>query len=190
MQCWISSDSSYLSVTKSRSRVGGYHFLGNIPRFDQPLENQRTFINAPFYVEASTLKSIVGAASEAEVSAAHVNARHGITHRMTLLEMDHPQLQTPLEIDNTTAYGMLTNTLMPKRSKAIDMRFFWLRDRENQKQFKLHWAKGINNLADYFTKHHPTEHHRNMRRAYLANMIHASQQPLSATRGALLQRGL
>ena len=190
MQYWISSDSSYLSASKARSRVGGHHFLGNIPRFDLPLVNQRTFINAPFYVEASILKSVVGAASEAEVAAAYVNARHGITHRITLLELDHPQHQTPLEIDNTTAYGILTNTLIPKRSKAIDMRFFWLRDRENQKQFKLYWAKGINNLADYFTKHHPTEHHRNMRRVYLANMIQASQQPLSATRGVLLQRGL
>ena len=88
---------------------------------------------------------------------------------MTLLDMAHPQLQTPLEIDNTTAYGTLTNTLIPKRSKAIDMKFFWLRDRENQKQFKLYWAKGVNNLADYFTKHHPTEHHHNMRKLYLAS---------------------
>ena len=48
------------------------------------------------------------------------------------------------------------------------MRFFWLRDRENQMQFKLYWAKVINNLADYFTKHHPTEHHRNMRKLCLA----------------------
>ena len=95
MQCWTSSDSSYLSASKARSRVGGCHFLGNIPKFDQPLENQRTFVNAPFYVEASTLKSVVGAASEAEVAAACVNARQGITHRVTLLEMDHPQLQTP-----------------------------------------------------------------------------------------------
>ena len=49
-------------------------------------------MNAPFCVEASMLKSVVGATSEAEVSAACVNARQGITHRMALLEMDHPQL--------------------------------------------------------------------------------------------------
>jgi len=29
MILWVSSDSSYQSVTKSRSRIGGYHFLGN-----------------------------------------------------------------------------------------------------------------------------------------------------------------
>ena len=69
------------------------------------------------------------------------------------------------------------------------MRFLWLRDRENQKQFKLYWAKGINNLADYFTKHHPTEYHCNMRKVYLANTTRI-QQPHSTRRGRLLQRGL
>ena len=56
---------------------------------------------------------------------------------MTLMELDRPQQQKPLEIDNTTACGTLTNAITPKISKEIDMKFFWLRDRENQKQFKL-----------------------------------------------------
>ena len=42
------------------------------------------------------LKLVVGAASEAEVAAACMNARQGITHRITLMEMDHPKLQTLL----------------------------------------------------------------------------------------------
>ena len=57
---------------------------------------------------------------------------------MTLMELDRPQQQTPLEIDNTISYGTLTNSIAPKILKKIDMKFFWLRDRENQKQFKLH----------------------------------------------------
>ena len=133
------------------------------------LEDQRTFVNAPFYVEASMIKS--GAASEAEVVAACANARQGITHSMTLMELWHPQQQTPQKMDNATSCGTRTNTLIPKRSKAIDMRIFWLRDRKNQKQFKLCWEKGINNLADYFTKYHPTEHHYNMRKLCLASAL-------------------
>ena len=54
------------------------------------------------------------------------------------MELHHLQQQKPLEMDVTKACGTLTNTLMTKRSKAIDIRFLWLRDRENQKQFKLH----------------------------------------------------
>ena len=43
--------------------------------------------------------------------------------RITLTEMGHPQPKTPVELDNATAFGMLTKQLVPKRSKAIDMRF-------------------------------------------------------------------
>ena len=113
MQYWISSDSSYLSASKAHSRVGGYHFLGNILRFDLPLENQQAFVNTPFYAEALISKSVAGAALEAEVAAVYANACHGITHHITLLEMDHLQHQTPPEIENTTAHGILMNKLIP-----------------------------------------------------------------------------
>jgi hypothetical protein len=41
----------------------------------------------------------------------------------------------------------------------MDMRFHWLRDRENRNQFKIYWRPGKTNLADYWTKHHPAKHH-------------------------------
>ena len=47
------------------------------------------------------------------------------------------------------------------------MRFHWLRDRVNQLQFRIYWEKGEDNLADYFTKHHPSEWHRRMRPKYV-----------------------
>ena len=89
----------------------------------KPLEDYRAFINDQFYVEASMINSVVGAASEAEAAAAFKNARQGISHRMTMMELKHPQQQVPLDTD-ATSHGTLTNTLMPKRSKEIDMRFF------------------------------------------------------------------
>ena len=87
------------------------------------------------------------------------------------MEMGHPQLKTPLELDNTTAFGILTKQLIPKRSKAIDMRFFWLRDRVNQNQFHLYWNKGDDNLADYFTKQHSAQHHKQMRKILMASYL-------------------
>ena len=89
--------------------------------------------------------------------------------RICLFEMGHPQPETPLEIDNTTSCGMLTQQLMHKRSKAIDMLFFWLRNRANQNQFHLHWKKGDTNKDDYFTKHHPASYHQKVRSIYLAS---------------------
>ena len=122
MILWISSDSSYQSASKSRSRVGGYHFLGNKYSPTKDLVFQRNFINAPTHVEASILRNIMGAASESEIAAAYANAKDGVESRVTLMEMGHEQPSTPLEIDNTTAFGILTKQLLPRRSKAMDMR--------------------------------------------------------------------
>jgi len=138
MILYIASDFSYLSVSKSRSQVGGYHFLGNKPSPNTPLRDQTIFHNAPIHVKASILKNIMSAASESEIAAAFVNAKLAIPECICLLEMGHPQPATLFEIDNTTAYGILTKQLMPKQSKAIDMRFYWLRDRSNQGQFKMY----------------------------------------------------
>ena len=171
MCLWISSDSSFLSVSKARSRVGGYHFLGNKPDSSKPLAQQRLLINAPIHVECSILRNVMGAASESEIAGAYVNARMGVEERIMLWEMGHPQPATPLELDNTTAFGILTKQLIPKRSKAIDMRFFWLRDRTNQQQFNLYWHKGDDNVADYFTKQHPTPHHQKMRKILMASCL-------------------
>ena len=71
-------------------------------------------------------------ASESKIAAAFVNAKLVIPERIYLLEMEYPQLATLFEIDNTMAYRILIKQLILKRSKAIDMRFYWLRDRSNQ----------------------------------------------------------
>ena len=60
--------------------------------------------------------------------------------------------------------------MRPKRTKAMDMRFEWLLDREQQGQFKIYWKPGKTNLADYFTKHHSPAHHRNIRGEYLTRV--------------------
>ena len=65
----------------------------------------------------SMLKSAVGAASEAEVATSHENSRKGAFHCLTLTELDHPQHQTPLKLDNDASCDILTNTITPKRSK-------------------------------------------------------------------------
>jgi hypothetical protein len=45
----------------------------------------------------------------------------------------------------------------------MDMRFHWLRCRDAQGQFRYYWRPGTQNLADYFTKHHPATHHKSVR---------------------------
>ena len=68
------------------------------------------------------------------------------------------------------AEGVINNKIQPKRTKAMDMRFHWLRDREAQGQFRIYWRPGKTNLADYFTKHHPPAHHVNVRTEFLTKV--------------------
>ena len=53
--------------------------------------------------------------------------------------------------------------MKPKRFKIWYVKWYWLRDKEVLEQLRLYWDKGTNNDADYFTKHHPPIHHRQMR---------------------------
>ena len=83
--------------------------------------------------------------------------------------MGHPQPATPMKADNSTATGIINKTIKQKRSKAIDMHFYWLCDRVTQGMFKVYWEPGYNNLADYPTKHHSGTHHKAVRGVYLYN---------------------
>jgi hypothetical protein len=81
--------------------------------------------------------------------------------------MGHNQDATELKIENTTAYVVINNTVHQKRSKAIDMIFYWVKDRVEQDQFNVGWAPGDTNMGDYFTKHHSPSYHKRMIPYYL-----------------------
>ena len=65
--------------------------------------------------------------------------------------------------DNLAANNIANDIGKQKRSRAIDMRFYWIQDRIKMGHFHVFWRPGSENLADYWTKHHPTAHHREMR---------------------------
>jgi hypothetical protein len=81
--------------------------------------------------------------------------------------MGHPQAQTPIEMDNACAAGIVNEKVKQRPSKTIDMRFYWITDRIKQGQYIVHWLKGADNIANYFTKHHSPTQHRQMRSQYL-----------------------
>jgi hypothetical protein len=115
----------------------------------------------------------MSSAAEAELGALYVNARKGVEIRNILEELGHRQPPTPIQTDNSTAESIINSRVQPKRTKAMDMRFHWLRDRSiNQNQFRFFWRPGHTNLADYWTKHHPASHHRNMRREFFTPFQH------------------
>ena len=158
MQLQIDSDAAYLVNKQARSRAGGYHFLGN---FDGKL------FNGPIYILAKIIRAVMSSAAEAECGSLYMNAQHAVPHITTLEELGHKQRPVPIKTDNSTANGIMNKTIKRKRSKAFDMRFWWLVDRCEQNQFKVYWSPGRYSLADYFTKHHPASHHQLVRPIYL-----------------------
>ena len=146
------SDAAYLVMPNAQSRAGGYHFLGS---------KDRTLFNAAFYVLAWVIKNVMGSAMEAEIAAMYENAQKIIKFRQTLSDMGHPQPPTLIWTDNHTACGIVNGTMKQERSKAIYMRYHWIKQRTNEaNKFVIKWAPGIYNLANYPTKHHPASHHR------------------------------
>ena len=117
---------------------------------------------------AQIIKAVMTSAAEAEIGAMYINAREAVPQRMTLSEMGHPQPRTPMLTDNLAAHAVVTNNVQPRRTKAMDMRFHWLRCCDTQGQFRYYWKPGTTNLGDYWTKHHPSSHHKNFRSLVLA----------------------
>ena len=105
----------------------------------------------------------MSSAAEAELGALFINAKTAVSMRQTLIELGHPQPHTPMQTDNATAHALLTNKNLRKALEAMDMRFHWLRCHDAQGQFCYYWRPGTQNLADYFTKHHPATHHKSVR---------------------------
>jgi len=164
----IVSDASYLTASGARSRLGGYFFMSHeLPQTPPRPEDPLPANNGPILVNSSIIQPVVSSAAEAEFAALFYNAKDGCQLRNTLQDMGHPQPATPIQADNACAVGLANDTIKQRRSKAIDMRFYWVRDRVKQGQFVVYWKRGSDNKADYFTKNHPPSHHRKLRAEYL-----------------------
>ena len=159
----VHSDAGYLNEKNARSRAGGHFYLSNNSKFPPN--------NGAIHNVAKIIKAVMSSAAEAELGALYINARKAVEIRNILKEMGHPQPPTPIQTDNSTAEGIINSRVQPKRTKAMDMQYHWLRDRGvNQKQFRFFWRPGNTNLGDYWTKHHPPSHHTNMRPEFLTSI--------------------
>lgn len=158
MQLTIDSDASYLSVSKARSRAAGYFYLS---------ARSNPILNGAIHVTCHVLKEVVSSAAEAELAALFYNSKEACALRIALEELGHLQSPTSLITDNSTAAGIANDIVKQRRSKAVDMRYYWIRDRIRQGHFTVDWKRGSQNLADYFTKHHPKRHHAKIRSTYL-----------------------
>ena len=116
------------------------------------------------------IKTVMTSAAEAEIGAMFINSREAVPQQMTLVKMGHPQPRSPMQTDNSAAHAVVNNNVQPRVTKAMDMRFHWLRCKDAQGQLFYYWRPGNANLGKYWKKHHQGAHHKIMRSTVLIPM--------------------
>ena len=90
--------------------------------------------NRAILIISELINNFLASASEAECAAYLSNfKKNTIILQSTLEEMVHPQLATPIHVENTTYNGIINSKIQQKLSKEMDMGFYWVRDRVKQK---------------------------------------------------------
>jgi hypothetical protein len=140
------SDASYLCRPKARSVYGTYSYFG-----------EPGGINGPIACASKMINSVLSSVAEAELCGGFKIAQDAVHYRRIAHDLGYPQPATLLRMDNTVAIGLAQGTINAKRSKAMDMRFFWIVDRIKQKQFQVAHIPGMWNLSDHFTKPLPKQ---------------------------------
>jgi hypothetical protein len=146
------ADAGFLNKTNSRSRAGAHIYLSEgdlFPRF-----------NSAILSIAQVIKFIMTSAAKTELAALFITAQEIISHCQILIAIGWPQPKSPIQMDNSTAAGVTNKTIVPCRSKMMDMQFWWLHCQASQDQFCYYWDAGAKNWANYHIKHHPDTYHK------------------------------
>jgi len=150
------ANAGFLNGSTARSSTEAHIFLSE--------EIPAPAFNGPVLTIAEIIKFIMSSTAEAELAALFIAAKNMVPLHQTLIKIGWPQTKSPLQTDdNSTAVGVTNKTIVPKQTKSMDMRFYWLRCRNAQGQFRFYWARGNFNWADYSTKHHPPLYHESHR---------------------------
>jgi len=120
----VHSNASYLCKPNAKSRAGGHFFMSTNAKIPP---NNGAILNI-----AHIIKHVMTSATEAELAALYIMAREVVYMRIILEEMGHKQPATPIQTDNAMAEAVINAKIRPKQSKAKDIHFHWLKDRECQ----------------------------------------------------------
>eukprot|EP00957_Ditylum_brightwellii_P200644 15295591-Ditylum_brightwellii.AAC.1 len=68
-------------------------------------------------------------AVEAELGALFENGKEAVSLSAALTELGHQQPAIPIQVDNSTTHRIVNSNIRQLKSKAIDMQFYWVKDR-------------------------------------------------------------
>jgi hypothetical protein len=160
----IHTDASYLSEQAAKSCASAHFYLTN--------HNDKKFNNGAILTFSSVIKHVMSSASKAELASLYYGCKLTVPICTTLEEMGHLQTKrTMITTNNITAQVLTMGIMTPKASKSMDQRFHWLKCPNAQCQFLYLWHRGINNCADYASKHHPVKHHQAVHLFYVQDTL-------------------
>ena len=172
----MQSDGSHLSRSGARGVAGGIAYFGNA--------GSPTHINGAVHVHSCLLDVVVASVAECEYASLYMLARIGEWLRTIARALGYPQPPTVIFCDNACAVGIANDSVKLHRTKSIDVRFHWIRDRVRQGNFLVEWRKGASNLADFFTKPLPVHAHQALMPFLVHTPASTSANPFHRSRAA------
>ena len=122
------SDAAYLNIIKARSRVGAHIMLSE----DVPVPSYNVLV----LTGAQIIKFVMTSAAESELSGLYIFDKEKVPLRQALVEMCWLQPRSPIQFDDYTAVGVANETIIPHKTKSMDIQFHWLKCRDAQGQFR------------------------------------------------------
>ena len=156
------SDASFMNEPKARSTAAGFFWLR-----DKLINEKRMKLNGAVQVLSQIIKLVCASTVESELAAIFINSKEAIKLRQALEAMGHPQPPTDITTDNETAAGIVKQTIRQNKSRAMNMRYFWVLDQDKEGVINVRWKPGHVNKANYFTKHFFGTYHKKIRPIYL-----------------------
>ena len=93
----------------------------------------------PVNVECSIMRNGMASDTEVELVGLFENWQKLTYMRTALAEMVHSQPPTPVATYNTAEISIVNKTVKQERSRSIDKRFYWVRERIKQHRFHIFW---------------------------------------------------
>ena len=81
-------------------------------------------MNIIVHVVCKIMKNIIAPAAKAEVGVIFISKQDTTPIKTTLIEINHYQRPTPIQVDNSIAVGIANIIIKQRQSKSMGMRFY------------------------------------------------------------------
>ncbi|XP_046602591.1 secreted RxLR effector protein 161-like [Neodiprion lecontei] len=137
------SDADYAEDAETRRSTTGYVFQ---------------LAGGPITWASQRQKLVTLSTTEAEYVVASVTSREAIWLRKLLLDIEYPCADaTVIFVDNQSAIRLVRNPEFHKRTKHIDIRYHYIREKVVEKILKIEYVQTKQQKGDIFTKAQPRE---------------------------------